>query len=85
MHQIKLKKQKMNKKNIYGFIALLLFISHTSFSQIGTDPVELDEVVLSLPFDQDLGKSVIKVEKINLNNINPIPVSYTHLRAHETV
>ena len=52
MHQIKLKKQKMNKKNIYGFIALMLLISHTSFSQTGTDPVQLDEVVLSLPFNQ---------------------------------
>ena len=62
----------MNKKNIYGFIALMLLISHTSFSQTGTDPVQLDEVVLSLPFNQDQGKSVIKVEKINLNNINPI-------------
>ena len=76
MHQIKLKKQKMNKKNIYGFIALMLLISHTSFSQTGTDPVQLDEVVLSLPFNQTKGKSVIKVEKINLNNINPILRSY---------
>ena len=66
----------MNKKNIYGFIALMLLISHTSFSQTGTDPVQLDEVVLSLPFNQDKGKSVIKVEKINLNNINKILRSY---------
>ena len=66
----------MNKKNIYGFIALMLLISHTSFSQTGTDPVQLDEVVLSLPFNQTKGKSVIKVEKINLNNINPILRSY---------
>ena len=72
----KTKKQKMNKKNIYGFIALMLLISHTSFSQTGTDPVQLDEVVLSLPFNQTKGKSVIKVEKINLNNINPILRSY---------
>ena len=66
----------MNKKIIYGLIAFMLFTSHSSFSQTGTDPVQLDEVILSLPFNQDQGKSVIKVEKINLNNINPILRSY---------
>ena len=66
----------MNKKNIYGLIALMLLISNTSFSQTDNNQVELDEVILSIPFDQDQGKSVIKVEKINLNNINPILKSY---------
>jgi len=66
----------MNKKYIYSLLASMLLISQTSFSQSDADPVELDEVILSLPFNQDKGKSVIKVEKINLNNINPILRSY---------
>ena len=66
----------MNKKYIYGFLASMLLIPYTSVAQMGDDPVQLDEVVLSLPFSQDQGKSVIKVEKINLNNINPILKSY---------
>jgi len=66
----------MNKKYIFSLLASMLLISQTSFSQSDADPVELDEVILSLPFNQDKGKSVIKVEKINLNNINPILRSY---------
>ena len=66
----------MNKKYIYSLLASMLLISQTSFSQTNADTVDLDEVILSLPFDQDKGKSVIKVEKINLNNINPILRSY---------
>ena len=56
----------------------MLLISQASFSQ-GVpmpDTVELDEIILSLPFNQDRGKSVIKVNKINLNGINPILRSY---------
>ena len=67
----------MNKKYIYSLLASMLLISQTSFSQTNADTVDLDEVILSLPFDQDKGKSVIKVEKINLNNINPILISIT--------
>ena len=66
----------MNQKYIYGFIASMLLIFQTSYSQMGSDTVNLDEVVLSLPFNQTLGKSVIKVNKINLENINPILKSY---------
>ena len=66
----------MNQKYIYGFIASMLLIFQTSYSQMGSDTVNLDEVVLSLPFNQNLGKSVIKVNKINLENINPILKSY---------
>jgi len=36
----------------------------------------LDEIVLSIPFGQTLGKSVIKVDKINLNDVNPIIKQY---------
>ena len=52
----------------------MLLIFQTSYSQMVDDPVELDEIVLSLPFSQDLGKSVIKVNKINFQNINPIAI-----------
>ena len=68
----------MNKKYIYSLLASVLLISQASFSQ-GVpmpDTVELDEIILSLPFNQDRGKSVIKVNKINLNGINPILKSY---------
>ena len=76
MHQIKIKKHKMNKKYIYSLLASMLLISQASFSQTYSDTVELDEIILSLPFNQDRGKSVIKVNKINLNSINPILKSY---------
>ena len=66
----------MNKKYIYTLLASMLLISQISFSQTDASQVELDEVILSLPFSQDKGKSVIKVEKINLNDINPILRSY---------
>ena len=66
----------MNKKHIYRLLASMLLISQISFSQIDAAQVDLDEVILSLPFSQDKGKSVIKVEKINLNDINPILRSY---------
>ena len=66
----------MNKKYIYSLLASMLLISQISFSQTDASQVELDEVILSLPFSQDKGKSVIKVEKINLNDINPILRSY---------
>ena len=66
----------MNKKYIYSLLASMLLISQTSFSQTDVDTVELDEIILSLPFSQDRGKSVIKVNKINLNGINPILKSY---------
>ena len=66
----------MNKKYIYSLLASMLLISQISFSQTDAVQVELDEVILSLPFSQDKGKSVIKVEKINLNDINPILRSY---------
>jgi iron complex outermembrane receptor protein len=57
-------------------LASIFLISHISFSQTDPDIVELDEIILSLPFNQDRGKSVIKVNKINLNSINPILKSY---------
>lgn len=54
----------------------MLIYSNTVLSQTDYNPVELDEVVLSIPFGQTLGKSVIKVDKINLNDINPIIKQY---------
>ena len=66
----------MKKKYLYSLIIILSFITQVSFSQTNPDTVELDEIILSLPFNQDRGKSVIKVNKINLNTINPILRSY---------
>ena len=65
-------------KNIYLYSLLVsIFLSYnTLFSQTTPDIVELDEIILSLPFNQDRGKSVIKVNKINLNSVNPILRSY---------
>ena len=56
----------------------MLLIAQVSFSQDlpMSDTVELDEIILSLPFSQDRGKSVIKVNKINVNSVNPIFKSY---------
>ena len=66
----------MFNKTINSLLASILLFSHTSFSQTDVDTVELDEIILSLPFNQDRGKSVIKVNKINLNSVNPILKSY---------
>lgn len=54
----------------------MLIYSNAALSQTDYNPVELDEIVLSIPFGQTLGKSVIKVDKINLNDINPIIKQY---------
>ena len=66
----------MKTKKILIALLMALFISHSSFSQVSSSQVELDEIVLSVPFSQTIGKSVIKVQKINLNNLNPILRSY---------
>ena len=67
---------KMYNRLLNTLLASIFLISHISFSQTDPDIVELDEIILSLPFNQDRGKSVIKVNKINLNSINPILKSY---------
>ena len=54
----------------------MLFASQVTFSQVNDQTVKLDEVVLSLPFNQTLGKSVIKVDKIIFNDLNPILQQY---------
>ena len=54
----------------------MLFAFQVTFSQVNDQTVELDEVVLSLPFNQTLGKSVIKVDKIIFNDLNPILQQY---------
>ena len=45
----------MNKKHIYSLLASMLLIAQVSFSQDlpMSDTVELDEIILSLPFSQD--------------------------------
>jgi len=53
----------------------MLLLTKPVLSQV-TDPYELDEIILSLPFSQSLGKSVIKVDKINMDDINPIIKQY---------
>ena len=57
-------------------MAIMLLAFQLTFSQVDDQTVELDEVVLSLPFNQTLGKSVIKVDKINFDDLNPILKQY---------
>ena len=66
----------MNKKYKISLIAIMLLAFQLTFSQDNNDLVELDEIVLTLPFDQTLGKSVLKVDKLNFNDINPIIKQY---------
>ena len=66
----------MRIKHIISIIAVMLFLTKPVLSQVATDPFELDEIVLSIPFSQTLGKSVIKVDKINMGDINPILKQY---------
>jgi len=54
----------------------MLLVFQVTFSQVNDNLVKLDEVVLTLPFDQTLGKSVLKVDKLNFNDINPIIKQY---------
>ena len=56
----------MKIKHIISIIAVMLLLTKPVLSQVATDPFELDEIVLSIPFSQTLGKSVIKVDKINM-------------------
>jgi iron complex outermembrane receptor protein len=69
---------KKNMKKLYtlSLIAIMLFTFQVTFSQVNNQTVELDEIVLSLPFNQTLGKSVIKVDKIIFNDLNPILQQY---------
>jgi iron complex outermembrane receptor protein len=66
----------MSKKNKISLIAIMLLAFQVTFSQVNDNLVKLDEVVLTLPFDQTLGKSVLKVDKLNFNDINPIIKQY---------
>ena len=66
----------MKKLYTLSLMAIMLLAFQLTFSQVDNQTVELDEVVLSLPFNQTLGKSVIKVDKINFDNLNPILKQY---------
>ena len=66
----------MKIKHIISIIAVMLLLTKPVLSQVATDPFELDEIVLSIPFSQTLGKSVIKVDKIDMGDINPILKQY---------
>ncbi len=66
----------MKKLYKLSLIAIMLFAFQVTFSQVNDQTVKLDEVVLSLPFNQTLGKSVIKVDKIIFNDLNPILQQY---------
>ena len=66
----------MHKKIKISLITILLLVFQITFSQVDDDLVQLDEVVLTLPFGQTLGKSVLKVDKLNFNDINPIIKQY---------
>ena len=65
----------MNIKYKLCMVLIMLLLTKPVLSQV-TDPFELDEIILSLPFSQSLGKSVIKVDKINMDDINPIIKQY---------
>jgi iron complex outermembrane receptor protein len=66
----------MKKLYTLSLMALMLLAFQVTFSQVDDQTVELDEVVLSLPFSQTIGKSVIKVDKINFDDLNPILKQY---------
>ncbi len=66
----------MNKKIRISLLAILLLAFQVTFSQVDNELVELDEIVLTIPFEQTIGKSVLKVDKLNLNDINPIINQY---------
>ena len=66
----------MKKLYTLSLMAIMLLAFQVTFSQVDDQTVELDEVVLSLPFNQTLGKSVIKVDKINFDDLNPILKQY---------
>ena len=61
----------MKKLYTLSLMAIMLLAFQVTFSQVDDQTVELDEVVLSLPFSQTLGKSVIKVDKIKIGNGKP--------------
>jgi iron complex outermembrane receptor protein len=66
----------MKKLYTISLMAIMLLAFQVTFSQVDDQTVKLDEIVLSLPFNQTLGKSVIKVDKINFNDLNPILQQY---------
>jgi iron complex outermembrane receptor protein len=66
----------MKKLYTISLMAIMLLAFQVTFSQVDDQTVQLDEIVLSLPFNQTLGKSVIKVDKINFNDLNPILQQY---------
>ncbi|MFL2665937.1 MAG: TonB-dependent receptor domain-containing protein [Flavobacteriaceae bacterium] len=67
----------MKKITKYAFMALLLFSTNNILSQNNqvSDTiiqVDLDEVVVAIPFEKSLKNSVIKVNKLNTNDLNYI-------------
>ena len=46
----------MNKKIRIGLIATMLLATQLVFSQVDNELVELEEIVLTIPFDQTVGK-----------------------------
>ena len=64
-------------KNIikYAFMALLLFSTNNILSQNTRVndtiiSVDLDEVVVSTPFKESLKNNVLRVNKLNIKNLN---------------
>ena len=67
----------MKKITKYAFMALLLFSTNNILSQNNqvSDTiiqVDLDEVVVAIPFEKSLKNSVVKVNKLNTNDLNYI-------------
>ena len=66
-------------KNItkFAFLALLLISTNTILAQNTQEndsilSVELNEVVVSTPFKESVKNNVLRVSKLNLNNLNYI-------------
>ena len=64
-------------KNItkFAFLALLLISTNTILAQNTQEndsiiSVELNEVVVSTPFKESVKNNVLRVSKLNLNNLN---------------
>ena len=63
----------MKKIISYAFMALCLLYTNKNIAQESTEAtVDLDEVVLSIPFNDNKESSVIHIEKITIDSNNPL-------------
>ena len=62
----------MKKIISYAFMALCLLYTNKNIAQESTEAVDLDEVVISIPFNDSKESSVIHIEKITIDSNNPL-------------